>query len=108
MPRRTIGLMSQAPDPERIFAARKAAGLERLVRDHGILRGHAIAWLESYEGGAADLHDLRRDPAFRENGHQFARQEHNAGHRPPPDVSSQATVGTRACDDRRAAARSKE
>jgi hypothetical protein len=82
--------MSRAPDSERIFAARKAAALERLVRDHGILRADAIAWLESYEGGAADLHDLRRDPDFWENGYRFALHEYKAGNRPPPppDISS--------------------
>lgn len=61
--------MSRSPDPERIFAAKRAAILERLVSDAGIPREWATAWLDrattwldSYEGGAADIHDLRRDP----------------------------------------------
>jgi hypothetical protein len=44
--------MSRPPDTERIFAAKKAATIERLVGD-GIARSDAVAWVESWEGGAA-------------------------------------------------------
>ena len=82
--------MSRSPDPERIFTAKRAATLERLINDHGVPRTWAEAWLESYEGGAADLHDLRRDPMFWENAYNYARREYEAGNRPPPepDVTS--------------------
>lgn len=81
--------MSRHSTPERIFAARRAATIERLVGD-GIPRTDVLAWIESYEGGAADLHDLRRDPAFWENAQAYVTRESSAGHRPPPppDTSS--------------------
>jgi hypothetical protein len=82
--------MSRSPDPERIFAAKRAATLQRLVNDHGIPREWATAWLDSYEGGAADLHDLRRDRDFWANAFNYTLNEYQAGHRPPspPDVAS--------------------
>jgi hypothetical protein len=92
-PRATVvrlGAMFPEADPERVFAARRAAVLDRLVRDHGVPREWASAWLESWQGGAADLHDLRRDPTFWEQGYAYALREHGAGHGPPPapDISS--------------------
>ena len=82
--------MSRSTDPERLFAARKAATLERLISDHGIPREWAVAWVESWEGGAADLHDFRRDPKFWDNGYAYVMREFNAGNGPPPppDVTS--------------------
>jgi hypothetical protein len=65
-----------------LFQARKAAALERLVGDHGILRSDGIVWLESDEGAAADLPDLRLDPNFWENDYRYALEEHQAGDRP--------------------------
>jgi hypothetical protein len=49
-----------------------------------------VAWIESYEVGAADLHDLRRDGSFWQNAYGYATREYDAGHRPPPppDVTS--------------------
>jgi hypothetical protein len=81
--------VSRRADPERIFAAKKAATIERLVGD-GIPRTTVEAWVESWEGGAADIHDLRRDLDFWENGYQYVRREYDAGHKPPPppDISS--------------------
>ncbi|MBA2382061.1 MAG: hypothetical protein H0V73_08120 [Chloroflexi bacterium] len=81
--------MGHRPDSERIFAARKAATIERLD-GVGIPRAD-LRWVESYDGGAAGLHDLRRDPAFCDNAYQYATREHAAGHRPPPppDTSSE-------------------
>lgn len=86
----TIPAMPDLPEHERLFAARKVAALERLVHDHGVGRADAIAWLESWEGGSADMHDLRRDPTFWEQGYRYAMGEHERGNRPPPpaDISS--------------------
>jgi hypothetical protein len=82
--------MSRSPDPERIFAAKRAATLQRLVNDHGIPRDWANAWLDSWEGGAADIHDLRRDGSFWQHAYGYVRREYDAGHRPPPppDITS--------------------
>jgi hypothetical protein len=80
--------MSRSPNSERIFAAQKAGTIERLVGG-GVPRDRAIAWVESWEGGAADIHRLRRDPFFWDNRYRYARAEFDAGHKPPkPDVSS--------------------
>lgn len=82
--------MTRPPDHERIYAARRAATLERLVGE-GIPREWAEAWLTSWEGGAADIHGLRREPAtFWEQGYQYARAASGRGERPPPppDASS--------------------
>jgi hypothetical protein len=81
--------MSRPPDHERIYAARRAGTLERLVGE-GIPRPWAEAWLASWEGGAADIHGLRRDPDFWEQGYQYAHGAYERGERPPaaPDTSS--------------------
>jgi hypothetical protein len=39
--------MAHPADPERIFAARKTATIERGIGDHRILRSDAVAWVES-------------------------------------------------------------
>jgi hypothetical protein len=81
--------VARGSNPERIFAAQKAGTIERLVGG-GVPREWAESWVESWEGGAADLHDLRRDPFFWDNGYRYARAEFDAGHKPPPapDVRS--------------------
>ena len=81
--------MPRRADPEQIFQARKAATLERLVSD-GVPRAMAEAWITSWEGGIADIHDLRRDPRFWESGYIFAHRQWELGNEPPPppDTSS--------------------
>lgn len=77
------------PKSERIFAARRKGTLSRLVGD-GVPREWAEAWVASWEGGATDNHDLRRDDDFWPRGYAYAKREYDAGHRPPPppDTSS--------------------
>jgi hypothetical protein len=82
--------VARRSDPERTFQARKAAAIERLVSG-GIPRDRVHAWIESYEGGDADVHRARADPAaFWESAYRFARGEFDRGHMPPPlpDASS--------------------
>jgi hypothetical protein len=68
------------PDPDRIFAARKAEATERLVRDHGVPRRDAEAWIEHY---AACASDVSRDQSiervsFASNAVRRAMQRHGA------------------------------
>ena len=81
--------MAPRANPEAISQGRKAAKIERVVGE-GIPRQLVEQWVESYEGGAADMHDLRRDPGFWDNAHHFTIHEWSAGHKPPPppDISS--------------------
>lgn len=81
--------MTLLPRHERIFAARRAATVERLVGD-GIPRDWVEAWVTSWEGAATDLHTLRRDPEFWDRGYAYVTREWAVGHRPPPppDTSS--------------------
>jgi hypothetical protein len=81
--------MSRRADPERIFAARKAATIERLVAD-GVPRSMAEAWIASWESGIADVDDVRQDPRFWESGYIFAHRQWELGDKPslPRDPSS--------------------
>jgi hypothetical protein len=81
--------MAGRADPERIFQAKNAATIERLVGE-GIPRSMVDAWIESYEGGDADMHRARGDPNFWQNAHHYARGEYDPRHKPPPppDTSS--------------------
>jgi hypothetical protein len=74
--------MSRRADPERIFAARKAATIERLVAD-GVPRSKAEAWIASWESGIADVDDVRQDPRFWESGYIFAHRQWELGDKPP-------------------------
>ena len=87
-----MAAMARRADPERIFQARKAATIERLIGD-GIPRAMVDAWIESYEGGDADMHRSRADPNFWDNAYNYARGEYDRGHQPPgpPDTSSDPT-----------------
>jgi hypothetical protein len=72
------------------FQAHKRSTMERLIRD-GMSPRLAHAWLESFEGGDADLYRAYAAPvAFWANAYHFARHEWKLGHQPPgpPDTSS--------------------
>lgn len=72
------------------FQAHRRDTIERLVRE-GIPRRLVNAWIESYEGGDADLHRAYAAPvAFWANAYHFTRHEWKLGHQPPgpPDTSS--------------------
>lgn len=82
--------MSGASDALAEYKAQKAIAIERLVRE-GIPRRKVEAWIESYEGGDADLHRAWAAPvAFWSNAYHFTRHEWKLGHEPPPppDTSS--------------------
>ncbi len=69
------------PDPERIFAARKAATLERLVTENRLPLAEASAWIELVLVSAGD-HDKAPSPAFWEDAYRIIVAEFEAG-RPP-------------------------
>jgi hypothetical protein len=66
----------------------------RLVGD-GIPRELVEKSIESFEGGAADMHDVRGDSTFSDNAYQFTTHEWKARHRPPPRPDASSDHGDR-------------
>ena len=87
--------MGRRADPVRTYQASKAATIERLVGE-GIPRVMVERWIESYEGGDADLHRAWADPAaFFENAYHYARDAYDRGEKPPPAPHLERRAGSR-------------
>jgi hypothetical protein len=67
---------------EQIFAARRAAVVERLVRA-GIARRHAEAWIAAWVNSTAGLNDFRAAADYWDLGFQYALEERRRGYHPP-------------------------
>jgi hypothetical protein len=73
--------VSRAPNPQRIFAARRAATIERLV-SFGILRDYVIPWIGAYEAENDPLEGRYAGDCW-DKAYETVHAAYVAGEKPP-------------------------
>jgi hypothetical protein len=81
--------VSTRPDSERIFYAKKAGTIERLV-GFGIPRDWVMRWIADYERQEDPL-EGRYAATYWPTAYEHVLALYVAGQRPPPDTSSDPT-----------------
>jgi hypothetical protein len=73
--------MARPADPQRVFAAGKAATIERLV-DYGIQRDWVERWVAEYEI-REDILEVRWAATYWDDAYEHVIKQYVTGHQPP-------------------------